>query len=137
MRALFLNLRNTFLLPFRPKAKFLNLLGAATPIFFGIFFAFQAFAQDTGITPITDTASAHSAICNVFNAMFYVLIAVSVIMVLWAAYLYATAQDDVEKTSSARNTILYAGVAIVVALLAKGFPIMIAGIFKVSGISGC
>ena len=108
-------------------------------IIFSLGFAFQSFAADTGVTPITDTKSAHSAICNVFSFMFWTLLSISIIMVLWAAYLYATAQDDVEKTSQARRTILYAAVGIVVALLGKGFPLIVAGIFPngTQGINGC
>lgn len=69
--------------------------------------------------------------------MFWILMSVAVIMIMWAAYLYATAQDDAEQASQARRTIFYAAIAIIVALLAEGFPLVIANIFSVSGVQGC
>ena len=95
-------------------------------------FAVPVFAQT-----ITDTNGARTAICNVFNAMFDVLIVVSTIMILWAAYLFVTAKDDAEQVTEAKKSMLYAAIGIVVALLARGFPTLVAGIFGASGITGC
>ena len=77
--------------------------------------------------------------CPIIDTMFYVLISISVIMVLWAAYLYAIAQEDTEKTSTARRILLYASVGIVVALIAKGFPSIIMSLFNSGNYSntGC
>jgi uncharacterized membrane protein len=88
---------------------------------------------------ITNTAGIRSEICNVFTIMFEVLIAVSVIMVLWAAYLYATAGDDTEQVTQARRALFYAAIGLVVAFAAKGFPFLVASIFPsgTSGIQGC
>jgi hypothetical protein len=61
--------------------------------------------------------------------MFWILISLSVIMIMWAAYLYVTAGDDTEKVKRATKTITYAAVAIVVALLAEGFPVLISSMF--------
>jgi len=62
--------------------------------------------------------------------MFWVLMAVSVIMVMWAAYTYLTAGDDTEQVHRATKTLTYAAVAILVALIAKGFPYLVATIFQ-------
>ena len=87
---------------------------------------------------ITNTAGVRSELCNVFGIMFEVLIAVSVIMVLWAAYLYATAGDDMEQVSHAKQAIFYAAIGIIVAFLANGFPLLVGSIFPgVAGIQGC
>jgi len=43
-----------------------------------------------------------------------------VFYVLWAAYTFITAAGDTEKITSARNRIMYAGIGIIVALLARG-----------------
>jgi len=95
-----------------------------------------AFAQP--VTLITSAAGAKSQICNVFNLMFGILIFVSVIMVLWAAFLYLTAQDDAEQTSRAKKALFYAALGIVAAFLAKGYPLMVAGIFNgASAVQGC
>jgi hypothetical protein len=72
------------------------------------------------------------------NWMFDILLTLSVIMVMWAAYVYLTAGDDTEKVHKATKTLTYAAVAILVALLAKGFPNIIASIFNQdAGSLGC
>lgn len=67
--------------------------------------------------------------------MFYILISIAIIMVLWAAYNYLVAGDDTEKVSRATKTITYAAIAVVVALLAKGFPVLIGSIFSSSALN--
>jgi len=67
--------------------------------------------------------------CPIQTYMFWILISLSVIMIMWAAYLYVTAGDDTEKVKRATKTITYAAVAIVVALLAEGFPVLISSMF--------
>jgi cell division protein FtsW (lipid II flippase) len=98
------------------------------PLFF---FAIPVFAQS-----IANTAQVHTQICNVFIWMFWVLIAVSVIMILWAGYLYVTARDDAEQTTEAKKAIFYAALGILAALLARGFPSVVAGIFSQTA-QGC
>ncbi|MDD5606802.1 MAG: hypothetical protein PHN37_03005 [Candidatus Pacebacteria bacterium] len=75
-----------------------------------------------GITDVSDFGSTLQMISNI---MFWLLIALTVIFVLWAAYLFLTSAGDEEKTKKARNVIVYAIVAIVVALLAKGLGTMV------------
>jgi hypothetical protein len=111
---------------------FLYRFGAFLPLFFAV----PAFAQTTAV--IKNTAGVHNQICNVFNVMFGILIFVSIIMILWAAYLYLTAKDDEEQVTEAKKAIFYAAIGIVAALLAKGFPLMVAGIFSgAQGVQGC
>jgi magnesium-transporting ATPase (P-type) len=74
-----------------------------------------------------------SSMCNIVDWMFYFLIILAVIMVLVAGYLFVTAGDDTEKVSKARKTITYAAIAIVVAIIAKGFPALIASFLGASG----
>ena len=70
--------------------------------------------------------------CSVVNWLFYILIVFSVIMVLIAGFRYLTANGDPEKVSKATKTITYAAIAIVVALIAKGFPTLIGSFFQVN-----
>ena len=49
-----------------------------------------------------------------------ILVIVAVFYVLWAAYTFITAAGDSEKIKSARDRIMYAGIGIIVALLARG-----------------
>lgn len=77
-------------------------------------------------------------ICRVAGYMFWILIALSVVFVMIAAYKYLTSSGDEQKVSSATKTITFAAVAIVVALLARGFPVVIGSIVNVPGTdSGC
>ena len=71
--------------------------------------------------------------------MFGVLIFVSVIMVMWAAYLYLTARDDAEQVTEAKKALFYAALGIVAALLARGFPMLVGSIFPngTSGVQAC
>ena len=97
-------------------------------------FAAPVFAQTTAV--ITNTAGVHSAICNIFTWMFWILISVSIIMIMWAAYLFVTAKDDAEQISDAKKAILYAAFGILAGLIANGFPSLVGSIFGQS-ISGC
>ncbi len=57
-----------------------------------------------------------------------IVLGVSVIMILYAAFQFLTAGGDAEKVTSARNTLIYALVGIAVALLAYGAPNFISGL---------
>jgi hypothetical protein len=89
------------------------------------FFAFPAYAALTINNP--DDIN-KSILCPIAGYMFWILITLSTIMVLYAAFMYMTSQGDETKVSTATKTITYAAVAIVVALLAKGFPMLVASI---------
>lgn len=98
-----------------------------------------AFAQNNFQTAPKISLTPNSVIlslCNAVNWMFYILIILSVIMVLVAAYVYVTASGDPEKASKARMMILYAAIGVVVALLAKGFPSTV-GSFLGQSVSSC
>jgi uncharacterized membrane protein len=69
--------------------------------------------------------------------MFMILMVVGTIMVLVAAYLYLTAGGDSEKVSKATKTITYAAVAIIVAILARSFPVIVGAVVGARGIEAC
>jgi heme/copper-type cytochrome/quinol oxidase subunit 2 len=71
-----------------------------------------------------------SLFCPIIDVMFYILIFIAVIMVIWAAYLYLTAGDDTQQVHKATKTMTYAAVAIVVGLIAFGFPSLVSSIFN-------
>ena len=95
-----------------------------------------ALAQTTPTPVLTNTAGVHTQICNVFTWMFWILISVSVIMVMWAAYLFVTAKDDAEQVTEAKKSLLYAAFGILAGLIARGFPVLVGSVFGQS-ISGC
>jgi hypothetical protein len=61
--------------------------------------------------------------------MFWIAMSIAVIMILWAGYLYVTAQDDAEQVTRAKLAIFYAALGIIAALLAKGFPTIVSSLF--------
>src|SRR3989344_6722322 len=77
-------------------------------------------------------------ICILINWIFWLLIVLVVVFVLVAAFKYLTAAGDPEKVKAAGNTLLYAAIAVVVAIIAKGLPIIV-GNFIGSGFNsiGC
>ncbi|MBI2591253.1 MAG: hypothetical protein HYW34_01080 [Candidatus Brennerbacteria bacterium] len=57
---------------------------------------------------------------NITSWVSGLLIAIAVLFVIYAAYLYLTSAGDAEKVKSASNYILYAVIAVVVALASRG-----------------
>jgi len=100
-----------------------------------------ALAADTAKLPGIDVKDVSglrtSVLCVVASAMFWILLSLSVVFAIVAAYKYLTSGGDTEKVSGATKTLTYAAVAVAVALLAKAIPLVIANLFNVSGISGC
>lgn len=64
----------------------------------------------------------------VLTWMFSFLVFLAVVFVIVAAYKYLTAAGDPEKVKSASNTLIYAAIAIAVALLARGLPFLVGGL---------
>ncbi|MBU6500504.1 MAG: hypothetical protein KGJ89_01590 [Patescibacteria group bacterium] len=121
-----------------------RVLGVAAPSAF--FIALQLFASvanaavsGTGID-ISTPDQVVGIICRIAADMFWILIALSTVMVLFGAFTYVTAGESAEKVNSAHKIITYAAVGIVVALLARGFPYIVASVLGASsgtGIKGC
>jgi len=65
-------------------------------------------------TPIDQTLN------TVANYVVGVLIIMAVFYIIWAGYTFVTSAGDPDKVGEARKRIMYAGIGIVVALLAKG-----------------
>ncbi len=77
------------------------------------------------INNISQITQQGGIICTIINWIFWLLIVLTIIFVLVAAFRYLTASGDPEKVKAAGATLLYAAVAIVVALIAKGLPLII------------
>ena len=65
--------------------------------------------------------------------LFTILMALAVLMVVYAAFLYLTAAGNPDRLTSAKKTLIYAIVAIVVALVAGGIPLLIESILTSTG----
>lgn len=95
-----------------------------------LFFIAVAHAQNSAPPPTVQTSQELTdLICNFVIYFFWIVIVISVIMVLVAAFDYVTAGDDTEKTTRARKRLTYAAVGVAVALLATGFPAIISSVF--------
>jgi len=69
-------------------------------------------------------------ICPVANIFFTVILTMSILSILYAAYLYLTAAGDTTKVKQAGQTITYAAVGIAVAILANSVPVVINSILN-------
>lgn len=74
---------------------------------------------------IRDFGTLYNVLLRIRDWIFSLLIILAVIFILYAAFLYLTAAGDSEKVSKANKTLLYAAIAIAVALLSRAlFPLV-------------
>ncbi len=94
----------------------------------GLFAVYSLNVADAQSSPVYDKASLMAFLCNIISWMIMILFAVAIIMIVMAAFQYVTAGDDTEKTSKARKTLTYSAIGIAVALIAYGFPSIVASV---------
>ena len=83
-------------------------------------------AQTLPPSPFTDINGFKTFLCTtVVGWLFTFLVVLAVVFVLIAAYKYLTSSGDPEKTKEASNMLIYGAVAIAVALLARGIPLIV------------
>jgi hypothetical protein len=76
-----------------------------------------------------DTPAAFIAKLNeIQDWMYTFLLALAVIFILVAAFIFLTSAGDPKKTEQAKNTIIYAVIAIIVAFLARAIVGIVSGI---------
>ena len=76
-------------------------------------------AVPTGFTPPSDAGAVWDAIDWVIDWLFWLLIIAATIMIILAAFTFLTSAGEAEKVTKARNMIVYALLAIVVAFMAR------------------
>lgn len=76
--------------------------------------------NDTG--KLTDIKNVAGKIDYIAGIIFGILISLSIVLVLYAAFLYVTDGGSGERVKQAHQVLTYAVVGIIVALLAKGLP---------------
>jgi hypothetical protein len=109
-------------LPIRLLVQALKILPVLTP--------FIAFGQGSLPQPFTTAVGINDFIaCTVTGVIFYFAIAFSIVMVLFGAFKYLTSGGNETKVSEATQTITYAVVGIVVAVIAGGVPAIIGSLF--------
>jgi hypothetical protein len=80
--------------------------------------------QTYAVTSIDNTLD------TVANYTIGVLVVISVFYVIWAGYTFTTSAGDPDKVGEARKRIMFAGIGIIVALLAKGIISLVLAAIK-------
>ncbi len=84
-----------------------------------------ASAQTLPPPPVTTPGGLiNNVLCPILGWAFTILILLAVVFVLVAAFRYLTAAGDPEKVKHANYTLLYAAIAVAVAILAKAVPLI-------------
>jgi len=84
-----------------------------------------ALAQTPLPTPVTDPQDFVDLLGTISQWMFSIFIALAVVFLLYAAFLYLTAGGNESTVGRAKTVLIYAVIAIVVAVLAGGvFPLI-------------
>jgi hypothetical protein len=77
-----------------------------------------ALAQHHALPPLPENVDLFNMLAQVANYLFWILLAVSIIVIVYAGILFVTASGNTEQVEKARGIILYAVVGIIVAMLA-------------------
>jgi hypothetical protein len=81
-----------------------------------------------------NTGNVQEQVGNILNWVFYFFIVLAVVFILIAAFSYLTAGGDEQKITKAKNELIYAIIAVVIAVLAKSIVALIAGIAGTSNV---
>ena len=84
-------------------------------------------------SPITEPNQFLDVIASVVKWTYAIFFIITVMFVLFAAFNYLTGGDDAEKIKSAHQQIMYAAIAVAIALLAVGFSLIIKRFLNPSG----
>ncbi len=94
-------------------------------------------APASPVTGISQISGTNGLLCTIINWLFYLMIILAIIFVFVAAFKYLTAAGDPEKVKSAGSTLLYAVIAVVIALVAKGIPLIISSFLGGTVFTAC
>lgn len=84
-------------------------------------------------SPVTTVGGIVDVLDNIVRWVYIIFFILAVLFILLAAFTYLTAGGDEEKVKKAKSQIIYAVVAIVVALLAVGFQVIIRTFLETGG----
>jgi len=101
-----------------------KILGIMSAVAIAGMFAMPVLAQDITVSPQAPPAytatEALGIITTVINYAFGFLLAVAVLMLILAAYLFVTAGGDPEKVGKANKMLMYALIGIAIAVVVRG-----------------
>lgn len=80
---------------------------------------------DSKICEARDKDDANSLVKSILSIMLWALGAVAVIVIVLSGFKYVTANGDQNKITSAKNTLLYAVIGLVVALFAQAIVLFV------------
>ena len=83
-------------------------------------------------SPINSPAEVVTTLDTISGWLFTIFFALAVVFLVYAAFVYLTAGGNETRVGSAKNILIYAIVAIVVALVAGGIPLFVAGLLGVT-----
>lgn len=95
-----------------------------------VLFPLLAFAA-TRPPGLTSLAQVQNILSTIADWMYTFALIVGVIMFMWGAFLYITANDDSEKMKKAKSTLIFGVIGLVVAMIATGIPEVIKAILGV------
>ncbi len=81
---------------------------------------------------VTTVTGVFNIICALLGWLFILFIILAVVFVIVAAFKYLTAGGDAEKVGTANHMLIYAVVAVAVAVLARAIPVIVANFFNAS-----
>lgn len=84
----------------------------------GIWDACNGQTENTAICGDTNKTEAKGVVKNLINVFLYVIGILSVIMIIHSGLKYVNSRGDAEAIKSAKNTLLYAVIGVIVALMA-------------------
>ena len=120
------------------KKYLISLAGLGVSVFARVALALTVPPPPTGPTPlgaVNNTNDVSALFCGILNWVFWGLIIFAIIMFLVGGYYYVTSAGEADKVSKANKTLLYAAIAVVVALVAEGLPYIVSS-FLSSNLTG-
>ena len=85
---------------------------------------------DAAQTREMSTKPIGTTIGDIVNVFLYFVGAVAVIVVIWGGFQYITSSGDSQKATTAKNTIMYAVIGIVVVVMSYAIVNWVFGLFK-------
>lgn len=99
----------------------------ATTFAQGIYDGCKGAAKDSKLCGEKNSASVNGLIKNIVNLLLFIVGIVAVIMIIIGGIKYTTSSGDAAKATSAKNTIIYAVVGLVVAAFAYAIVSFVVG----------
>lgn len=89
---------------------------------------FMALAQAPSVPQLETVGGVTSFLDRIVNYLFGIFLVIAVIMIIYAAFLYLTAAGKEDQLNKAKTTIIYAVIAIVVAVVARSLVVLVRNI---------